>query len=111
TGITMVPKALNDRGFNQIHLVEEQSIPDGNFPTTVSPNPEEKAAMELALKNAKKINADLVLATDPDADRVGTGIKLPDGNYKLLNGIQIASLLTYYNLEMLKSRNALPSNS
>jgi len=111
TGITMVPKALNDWGFNQIHLVEEQSIPDGNFPTTVSPNPEEKAAMELALKNAKKINADLVLATDPDADRVGTGIKLPDGNYKLLNGNQIASLLTYYNLEMLKSRNALPSNS
>lgn len=107
----MVPKALNDWGFNQIHLVEEQSIPDGNFPTTVSPNPEEKAAMELALKNAKKINADLVLATDPDADRVGTGIKLPDGNYKLLNGNQIASLLTYYNLEMLKSRNALPSNS
>ncbi len=111
TGVTLVPKALRAWGFDNLHLVEEQSTPDGNFPTTKSPNPEEKAAMELALNKAKQINADLILATDPDADRVGTGIKIANGDYQLLNGNQIAALLTYYNLEMRKSLNALPSNS
>jgi phosphoglucomutase len=111
TGVTLVPKALRAWGFDNLHLVEEQSTPDGNFPTTKSPNPEEKAAMELALNKAKQINADLILATDPDADRVGTGIKIANGDYQLLNGNQIAALLTYYNLEMRKSLNSLPSNS
>ena len=111
TGITLVPKALHSWGFDKLYLVEEQSIPDGNFPTTKSPNPEEKAAMELAIKKAKQTDADLILATDPDADRVGTGIKMPNNDYKLLNGNQIAALLTYYNLEMRKNRNSLPSNA
>jgi len=111
TGVTLVPKALHSWGFDKLYLVEEQSIPDGNFPTTKSPNPEEKAAMELAIKKAKQTDADLILATDPDADRVGTGIKMPNNDYKLLNGNQIAALLTYYNLEMRKNRNSLPSNA
>lgn len=111
TGVTLVPKALHSWGFDNLFLVEEQSIPDGNFPTTKSPNPEEKAAMELAINKAKQIDADLILATDPDADRVGTGIKMSNNEYKLLNGNQIASLLTYYNLEMLKQLNSLPSNA
>lgn len=111
TGATLVPKALHSWGFDKLYLVEEQSIPDGNFPTTKSPNPEEKAAMELAIKKAKQTDADLILATDPDADRVGTGIKMSNNEYKLLNGNQIASLLTYYNLEMLKQLNSLPSNA
>lgn len=111
TGATLVPKALHSWGFDKLYLVEEQSIPDGNFPTTKSPNPEEKAAMELAIKKAKQTDADLILATDPDADRVGTGIKMPNNDYKLLNGNQIAALLTYYNLEMRKNRNSLPSNA
>ncbi|HPU47247.1 MAG TPA: phospho-sugar mutase [Bacteroidales bacterium] len=111
TGVTLVPKALHSWGFDKLYLVEEQSIPDGNFPTTKSPNPEEKAAMELAIKKAKQTDADLILATDPDADRVGTGIKMPNNDYKLLNGNQIAALLTYYNLEMRKNLNSLPSNA
>ncbi len=111
TGVTLVPKALHSWGFDKLYLVEEQSTPDGNFPTTKSPNPEEKAAMELAIKKAKQTDADLILATDPDADRVGTGIKIANGDYQLLNGNQIAALLTYYNLEMRKSLNSLPSNS
>ena len=111
TGVTLVPKALHSWGFDNLFLVEEQSIPNGNFPTTKSPNPEEKAAMELAINKAKQIDADLILATDPDADRVGTGIKMSNNEYKLLNGNQIASLLTYYNLEMLKQLNSLPSNA
>lgn len=111
TGATLVPKALHSWGFDKLYLVEEQSIPDGNFPTTKSPNPEEKAAMELAIKKAKQTDADLILATDPDADRVGTGIKMPNNDYKLLNGNQIAALLTYYNLEMRKNLNSLPSNA
>lgn len=110
-GVTLVPKALHSWGFDNLFLVEEQSILDGNFPTTKSPNPEEKAAMELAINKAKQIDADLILATDPDADRVGTGIKMSNNEYKLLNGNQIASLLTYYNLEMLKQLNSLPSNA
>ena len=111
TGVTLVPKALHSWGFDNLFLVEEQSILDGNFPATKSPNPEEKAAMELAINKAKQIDADLILATDPDADRVGTGIKMSNNEYKLLNGNQIASLLTYYNLEMLKQLNSLPSNA
>eukprot|EP01136_Pigoraptor_vietnamica_P010462 Opistho-1_new@48110 len=75
TGITLVPKALEQFGFTNVTIVEEQSTPDGNFPTVVYPNPEEKEALTLALNKAKEIDADLVLATDPDADRVGIAVK------------------------------------
>lgn len=96
TGAVMVPPALEAFGFKNVHFVSEQMIPDGNFPTVISPNPEEKAAMTLALEKAKEINADIILATDPDADRVGVGVKDDQGNYILLNGNQSASLLIYY---------------
>jgi phosphoglucomutase len=95
TGITMVPKALKQLGFENVHVVQEQATPDGNFPTVIYPNPEEQEAMSMALAKAKEIDADLVLATDPDADRVGMAVKDPSGEWQLLNGNQAASLIIY----------------
>ena len=110
TGITMVPKALAQLGFANVHIVEEQSTPNGNFPTVVYPNPEEQEAMSLALKKAKEINADLVIATDPDADRVGMAVKDPNGEWQLLNGNQAASLIIYYLLKAWKKAKKLKGN-
>jgi phosphoglucomutase len=110
TGITMVPQALAQLGFKNVHIVEEQATPDGNFPTVVYPNPEEKEAMNLALKKAKEINADLVIATDPDADRVGMAVKDPKGEWQLLNGNQAASLIIYYLLKACKKAKKLSGN-
>lgn len=103
TGITLVPQVLKKFGFENVHVVEAQATPDGNFPTVVYPNPEEKEAMTLALNMAKDLDADLVMATDPDADRVGIGLKGPDGKFVLMNGNQTATLLFYYMLEAWKS--------
>jgi phosphoglucomutase len=100
TGITLVPKALELLGFEAVTVVEEQAIPNGNFPTVVYPNPEEKEAMTLALNKAKAIDADLVIATDPDADRVGAAVKNQHGEWVLLNGNQMASLILYYLLKV-----------
>jgi phosphoglucomutase len=100
TGITLVPKALESLGFESVSVVEAQAIPDGNFPTVVYPNPEEKEAMTLALNQAKAIDADLVIATDPDADRVGAAVKNQHGEWVLLNGNQMASLILYYLLKV-----------
>ena len=96
TGISVVPKALSDFGFKNVHIVEEQAVTDGNFPTVKSPNPEEHAALELAIAKAKKVNADIVLATDPDADRVGIAVRCGNGDYQLFNGNQTATLLFHY---------------
>ena len=96
TGGQIIPKLFSKAGFKNVHCVEEQMIVDGNFPTVVSPNPEEKAALTLAIEKAKKVNADVVLATDPDADRVGIAVKDENGEFVLLNGNQTAALLTYY---------------
>lgn len=95
TGIPLVPRILSKFGFEQVYIVDEQATPDGNFPTVKSPNPEEPAALELAIQKAKEINADLVMATDPDADRVGIAIRKGD-ELILLNGNQAASILVYY---------------
>lgn len=100
TGITLVPKALELLGFEAVTVVEEQATPNGNFPTVVYPNPEEKEAMTLALNKAKSIDADLVIATDPDADRVGAAVKNQHGEWVLLNGNQMASLILYYLLKV-----------
>ena len=107
TGITLVPKAFKMWGFENVHIVEEQSVPNGDFPTVVSPNPEEKTAMELALKKAKEIDADLILATDPDADRIAAAVKNLEGEYLLLNGNQTLILLTYYLLSQRKANNKI----
>ena len=100
TGITLVPQALQLLGFEAVTVVEEQAEPNGNFPTVIYPNPEEKEALTLALNKAKAIDADLVIATDPDADRVGAAVKSPDGEWALLNGNQMASLILYYLLKV-----------
>jgi phosphoglucomutase len=102
SGITLTPPLLQKFGFENVIIVDEQAKPDGNFPTTPSPNPEEKAALEMAVNKAKSIDADLVLATDPDADRVGIAIKNNKGEWELLNGNQTGSLLIYYMLNAWK---------
>ncbi|CAN5312987.1 phospho-sugar mutase [soil metagenome] len=103
-GITMVPECLTRLGFQNINIVEEQRVPDGNFPTVASPNPEERATMSMALDKAKALNADLVMATDPDTDRVGIGIKDDAGEFFLLNGNQALSLMVWFILKNLKSK-------
>ncbi|MFM1913118.1 MAG: hypothetical protein RIR51_956 [Bacteroidota bacterium] len=110
TGITLVPDALKNLGFENVILVDEQIEPNGNFPTVVYPNPEEKEAMTLALKKAKEIDADLVFATDPDADRVGAAVKNPAGEWELLNGNQMASLILYYLLNIDSELGNLKGN-
>lgn len=110
TGISLVPKALESYGFENVICVKEQSIPDGNFPTCVSPNPEEPAALEMGIKLAKDLDADMLLATDPDADREAIAVKNDKGEWIILNGNQTASLLTYYLLSASKNANALTGN-
>jgi len=104
TGIELVPQILKKFGFSHLTLVEEQIIPDGNFPTVVYPNPEESEAMNLGLLKAKSIDADILLGTDPDADRVGIGVKNDKGEWILLNGNQTAVLAFNYMLEARKSK-------
>ncbi|KYG73929.1 phospho-sugar mutase [Roseivirga spongicola] len=107
TGITLIPEVLKRKGFESVTVVEEQAIPDGNFPTVVYPNPEEKEAMSLALKKADEIHADLVMATDPDSDRVGIAARNKQGEYEILNGNQAASILIYYLLTKWKENGKL----
>ncbi len=96
TGVRLVPRALRQIGFENIYTVEAQNVSDGNFPTVASPNPEEPSALEMAVGLAQEKGADIVLATDPDADRVGIAVRDDKGEMILLNGNQTASLLTYY---------------
>lgn len=110
TAVDIVPRALKQLGFTNVHLVEEQCIPDGNFPTVVYPNPEEHEAMTLALRKAEKVGADIVMATDPDADRVGIAIRNLQGEYILLNGNQTGSLLFYYLLNQWENKGMLTGN-
>lgn len=110
TGITLVPDVLADFGFTNVTIVEEQSIPNGNFPTVNYPNPEEADAMALGLKKAKEIDADILLGTDPDADRVGIGVKDSDGNWVLMNGNQTAVLAFNYMIEARKAKGLAQSN-
>ena len=107
TGITLVPKALQLLGFENVSVVEAQAEPDGDFPTVVYPNPEEAEAMSLAMNQAQELDADLVIATDPDADRVGAAVKNPKGEWVLLNGNQMASLIIYYLLDAWKKAGKL----
>ncbi|MBE0637679.1 MAG: phospho-sugar mutase [Bacteroidales bacterium] len=106
-GVKMVPAALERYGFENVFRVYRQDINDGNFPTVHSPNPEEPEALEMALEKARKVDADLVMATDPDCDRVGVAVKDLNDNYILLNGNQTAAILTYYLLHLWQKRGRL----
>lgn len=110
SGVRLVPEMLRRTGFTNVMIVNEQAVLDGNFPTVVSPNPEEKSAMQMALDLAQSESADLVLATDPDADRIGIAIRNDKGEYILLNGNQTGSLLTYYILQRWKDLGKLNGN-
>jgi phosphoglucomutase len=110
TGFMMVPKVLKEFGFTNVHVVDEQMNPDGNFPTVVYPNPEESEAMSLGLKKASALDADILLGTDPDADRVGIGVKDNHGNWVLLNGNQTAVLAFNYMIEARKKKGLAKEN-
>ena len=102
TTYTTVPKALKKAGFTKLDLVKEQMIPSGNFPTVASPNPEEPAALSMAMDLAKITNADIVIGTDPDGDRLGIAVRNLEGEMQLLNGNQTNTILTYYILDQWK---------
>ncbi|HEX8334008.1 MAG TPA: phospho-sugar mutase [Segetibacter sp.] len=110
TGITLMPEILQRYGFTNVHIVEEQATPDGNFPTVVYPNPEESEAMSIGLKKAKELDADILLGTDPDSDRVGIGIKDHKGNWVLMNGNQTAVLAFNYMIEARKEKGLAEPN-
>ena len=110
TGVTLVPALMKKIGFENVTVLKEQATPDGNFPTVVYPNPEEPAALDLAMKKANEIDADLVLGTDPDADRVGIAIKNHHGEFQLLNGNQTGSLLLYYLLRKWQENGKINGN-
>ena len=107
TGITLVPRILKELGFNNVHVIKEQAEPDGNFPTVIYPNPEEAEALSLALTKAQELDADLIMATDPDADRVGIAVKNNHGDFQLLNGNQTASLLIHYLISQWKAHGKI----
>jgi phosphoglucomutase len=107
TGYKLVPDILKKIGFENVYSVEAQTTPDGNFSTVVYPNPEEAEAMSMALKEAEKLDADLVMATDPDADRIGIAAKNKHGKFELLNGNQTGALLIYYLLKFWSDKKKL----
>ncbi len=110
SGIKLVPRALETFGFTNVHIVKEQEVPDGNFPTVVYPNPEEPEAMSIGLKYAKELDADILLGTDPDSDRVGVGIKNHKGEWILMNGNQTAVLAFSYLIEARKAKQIAQTN-
>lgn len=110
TGITLVPEILRRYGFKNIHIVKEQSVADGNFPTVIYPNPEEAEALSMALKLAEEKDADIVMANDPDADRVGIAVRGLNGEFELINGNQTAAMLTYYLVSQWENKLKLSGN-
>ena len=109
-GVVLIPQALKELGFTNVNLVEEQCTTDGNFPTVVYPNPEEKEAMAMALGKAEQIDADLVMATDPDGDRVGIAVKNDANEFILLNGNQTGALIFYYVIRQWEQKGLLKGN-
>ena len=105
TSYKILPEVLNGAGFKDLHIVKEQAIPDGNFNTVKSPNPEEPEALSMAIDLAKAVNADIVIGTDPDADRVGLAVKNNKNEYYLLNGNQMMIILTEFILSKRKNLN------
>lgn len=110
TGQMLVERTLANAGFNNVTYVTEQKEPDADFSTVKSPNPEEPGAFEVAERYGKEHDADILIATDPDADRMGAAVKLPNGDYQVITGNQIAALMTHYILTAKKNTGALPDN-
>lgn len=110
TGITLVPQVLKRFGFTNVTIVDEQATPDGNFPTVIYPNPEEAEAMSIGLKKARAMDADILLGTDPDADRVGIAVKDHKGEWVLVNGNQTAVLACNYMIEARKAKGIAQPN-
>ncbi|MFC1671001.1 phospho-sugar mutase [Spirochaetota bacterium] len=110
TGYKVIPEVLSNFGFTKLFMEEKQSIPDGNFPTVDYPNPEEKEAMSLIIERAGDVDADILIATDPDGDRMGVGFKDKNGGYMLINGNQIGTMLEYYLLKRSSEEGKLPTN-
>lgn len=110
TGITLLPQVLKEFGFDNVHIVKEQSEPDGNFPTVAYPNPEESEAMSYGLKLAEKLDADILSGTDPDADRIAIGVKDSNGKWVLMNGNQTAVLAFNYLMEARKTKGIAKPN-
>ncbi len=110
TGITLMPQVLKKFGFENVHIVKEQEVPDGNFPTVAYPNPEESEAMSLGLKLAESIDADILCGTDPDADRLAIGVKDSHGKWVLMNGNQTAVLAFNYLIEARKTKGIAQPN-
>ena len=102
--------ALHDLGYKNVHIVKEQELPDPNFSTVKSPNPEEPAAFEMAIEVGNKIDADLLVATDPDADRLGIAVKNEKGEYVVLTGNQTGALFLDYLLSQKQAKGTLPEN-
>ena len=107
TSITAIPNALEKAGYTDVNIVEEQRVPNGDFPTVASPNPEEPAALKMATDLAEKLNADIVIGTDPDCDRLGIAVRDLEGNMKLLNGNQTMCLMTSFLIKKWKEEGKL----
>ena len=110
TSITAVPETLKRAGYTNVHLVEAQSIPDGDFPTVKSPNPEEPEALKMALELAEEVNADIVIGTDPDCDRLGIAVRNYDNKMVMLNGNQTMIMMTKFLLDLWKNKGAINGN-
>lgn len=110
TSIKLIPEALKRAGYTDVHIVKEQEVPNGDFPTVASPNPEEPEALEMAVELANKINADIVIGTDPDSDRIGIAVRDLVGNMKLLNGNQAMSMMTAFLIKQWEKQGKLNGN-
>jgi len=104
TSITAIPQVLKNAGYTDVHIIEEQAVPDGDFPTVKSPNPEEPEALSIAIKKAEEIDADIVIGTDPDSDRLGIAVRNREGKIELLNGNQTMLLMTKFLLDRQKEK-------
>ena len=110
TSVKLIPEVLKRAGYSQVHSIKEQEVPDGDFPTVKSPNPEEPEALEMATNLAEKIGADIVLGTDPDSDRIGIAVRDTDGKIKLLNGNQAMVVMTDFLIKQWKKQGKLNGN-
>ena len=110
TSITMIPRVLEAAGYTNVHVVEQQAAPDGDFPTVISPNPEEPEALKMAIEIAEQTNADIVIGTDPDCDRLGIAVRNTQGTMEIINGNQAMAIKTNFLLENWKSTGKLTGN-